>query len=86
MPTKTKALTVRLPLELHHTCCEIAKRRRVSLNALIQESLSTIIMQAKDYSRLYEAFGQLGEDAEESEVEFAAYAQWEVISHDNTSS
>ena len=79
MSTQTKTLTVRLPLPLYHASSEIAKRRQISLNALVQEGLSAI-MKSEEYARLYEAFGQLGEDAEESDVEFAVHAQWEVIS------
>jgi len=82
MPKRIKTLTVRLPLELHQAISEIANRRQISLNALVQESLSTQI-QAGDYACLYEAFGQLGEDEEESDVEFAAHAQWEVVSRDD---
>lgn len=76
---KTKTLTVRLPLDLYQAGSEIAKRRQISLNALIQEGL-TAMMKAEEYTRLYEAFGQLGEEAEESDVEFASHAQWEVVS------
>ncbi|MCS6860730.1 MAG: hypothetical protein NZT92_10480 [Abditibacteriales bacterium] len=77
MPT-TKTLTVRLPLDLYQASSEVAKRRRISLNALVQEGLHAV-MRAEDYARLYEAFGQLGEDAEQSDVEFAIPAQWEVV-------
>jgi hypothetical protein len=80
MPTTTKTLTVRLPLDLYQASSEVAKRRHISLNALVQEGLNAV-MQAEDYTRLYEAFGQLGDDAEESDVEFAAHAQWEVVRH-----
>jgi hypothetical protein len=79
MPTETKTLTVRLPMDIYQASAEIAKRRRISLNALVQEGL-TAVMKEEEYTRLYEAFGQLGEDAEESNVEFAAHAQWEVVS------
>ena len=84
MSTKTKALTIRMPLELHQACQEVARRRQISLNALIQEGL-VAIMKSEEYSRLYHAFGQLGEDPEESDVEFAAHAQWEVVNHDERS-
>lgn len=83
MPGTTKTLTVRLPLELYQASSEVANQRRISLNALVQEGLNTIL-QAENYTRLYEAFGQLGEDAEESDVEFAAHAQWEVVRRGDT--
>ena len=79
MATTTKALTVRLPAELYQQGGEIAKRRGLSLNALLQEGLRTVLKQDED-QRLYEAFGELGEDAKEADVEFAAEAQWEVVS------
>lgn len=79
MPTKTRTLTVRLPLDLYQAGSEVAKQRQISLNALIQEGLAAI-MKAEEYARLYEAFGQLGEEMEESDMEFASHAQWEVVS------
>ena len=84
MSAHTKSLTIRLPLELHRACQKVAQRRQISLNALIQEGLHAI-MKSEEYTRLYHAFGQLGEDAEESDVEFAAQAQWEVLSRDESS-
>jgi len=79
MRSATKALTVRLPLDIYHASAEVAKRRKMSLNALVREGL-TALLRDEEYADLYEAFGQLGEDAEESNVEFAAHAQWEVVS------
>ncbi len=51
MSTQTKTLTVRLPLPLYHASSEIAKRRQISLNALVQEGLSAI-MKSEEYARL----------------------------------
>lgn len=79
MPTATKALTVRMPTGLYEASAAMAKRRKVSLNALVQQGLSGLL-KTEEYARLYEAFGELGEDTEESDVEFAAHAQWEVAS------
>lgn len=76
----TKALTVRLPADLYHTSSELARRRKVSLNTLIQEGLAAIL-NAEEEARLYEAFGELGEDAEGADVEYALPAQWEVLRH-----
>jgi len=78
MPTTTKTLTIRLPFDLYQAISAVAKQRRISFNALAQEGLSAIL-QAEDDAKLYEAFGQLGADAEEANVEFAATAQWEVV-------
>lgn len=78
MSVRTKAFTVRLPEDLYRASAEVAKRRKVSLNSLVQEGLDVILKEER-YSQLYEAFGQLGEDAEMTDVEFAAEAQWEVV-------
>jgi hypothetical protein len=77
MPS-TKALTIRLPADLYHTSSELARRRQVSLNTLIQEAL-VAVLKADEEARLYDAFGQLGEDPEEADVEYALSALWEVI-------
>jgi predicted transcriptional regulator len=82
MPS-TKAFTVRLPADLYHTSSELARRRQVSLNALIQEALAAIL-KAEEVARLYEAFGELGEDAEEASVEYALPAQWEILRRGNS--
>lgn len=78
MASPTKTVTIRLPIELYETSSAIAKRRRVSLNSLVQEGLNAI-KQADENARLYEAFGELGEDGEECDVEFAMPAQCEVV-------
>jgi hypothetical protein len=51
----------------------------MSVNALVQEGL-TVLLKREEYARLYDAFGELGKDAQESDVEFASDAQWEVVS------
>jgi hypothetical protein len=78
MSTATKALTIRLPLDLYQTTSNIAERRQISLNALIQEALGALSA-AEEEARLYEEFNLLGEDSEECDVEFAIHAAWEVI-------
>ena len=79
MPTTAKTLTIRLPFDLYQAISAVAKQRHISFNALVQESLSTLL-KAEEDARLYEAFGQLGAAAEEANVEFAVAAQWEVVS------
>lgn len=79
MLSETKSLTVRLPADLYRASKRIAEKKRISFNALVQEGL-TAAMQQDEYARLYEAFGELGEDREECDIEFAAQAQWEVVS------
>ncbi len=78
MSGRIKTLTLRLPLDLYGMSRRMAEGRRVSLNALVREGLDRIAKEA-EYARLYEAFGQLGEDAEACDVEFAVPAQWEAI-------
>lgn len=78
MSIAIKTLTVRLPISIYRAGSEIARRRNMSFNALVQEGLSAILKE-EEYARLYDAFGQLGEDVEESNIEFAAHAQWEVV-------
>lgn len=76
MSVRAKALTVRLPEDLYRASAEVAKRRKVSLNSLVREGLG-IILREEHYVRMYEAFGQVGEDANMTEVEFAVDAQRE---------
>jgi hypothetical protein len=72
MNEKRKAMTVRLPEGLYRAGVSAARRRRVSMSRLLQESL-----REEEQAHLSEAFGRLGE-GEEREVEFAARAQGEV--------
>jgi predicted transcriptional regulator len=83
MPGATKTLTIRLPIELYRASSEIARRRCISLNRLVQQGLTAVSQEEED-ARLYEAFGQLGEDVEEADVEYAAHARWEVIRRGDT--
>ncbi len=80
MASPKKSMTIRLPIDLYNSSSEVARRREMSLNALIQEGLN-VLLKKEEYARLYDAFGQLGKDAQESNVEFASHAQWEVIGH-----
>ena len=82
MASPKKSMTIRLPIDLYESSSEVAKRRETSLNALIQEGLNALLKK-EEYTLLYDAFGQLGKDEAESNVEFASHAQWEVIRHDD---
>lgn len=81
MRTKAKAMTIRLPQALYRAGREMAKRRRVSLNQLVQESLQETIDEEKK-QQLYHEFTLLGQDTAECDVEFAFEAQREVIMRD----
>lgn len=76
--TATTTISVRLPEELHRKSREIAKRRNLSLNTLVQESLAAAI-QAEEDLLFYESFTLLGQDAEMCDVEYALPAQREVM-------
>jgi hypothetical protein len=73
-----KTLTVRLPHRLYDAARAAAQRRDISLNALVQQGLENISKQEEE-EKLYEAFGMLGSDADEADVEFAIPAQREVV-------
>ena len=80
MATATRALTVRVPIALYQQGTALAKRRHLSMNALIQQALGALIKE-EESRKLYEAFGRLGDDVDETDVEFAAQAQWEMVGH-----
>jgi hypothetical protein len=75
------AFTVRLPRKLYRASSAAAKRRKVSLNRLVQESLAAAI-RAEDDKRLYEEFTLLGQDKELTDVEYAFEAEQEVVLRD----
>jgi len=76
-----KPLTVRLPAELYEVATAIAHKKCVSLNTLIQESLKAMVKEEED-REMYEAYTLLGQDQEECSVEYAIYAQAEVMLSD----
>lgn len=78
MRSSAKTLTIRLPNRLYEIARVIARRRNVSLNALVQKALEQIAKDEKE-ARLYEAFGLLGDHIQVAEVEFALPAQREVL-------
>jgi hypothetical protein len=82
MRIKAKAMTIRLPQALYKAGREMAKRRRMSLNRLVQESLQATI-RTEEEQRLYDAFTLVGQDTAESSVEFAIAAQLEVLERDD---
>jgi len=79
--TKTKALTVRLPMDMYEASSEIARRRQVSMNELVQESLRAAL-KAEERRMLYDAFTELGQHPEECDVEWAFEAFREVVERD----
>lgn len=76
-----KVLTVRMPRAMYDAAAGIAKKREISLNALVQDSLAAAI-EADDYQTRYDAYTLLGQDLEECNVEYAIHAQAEVMLSD----
>ncbi len=74
----TKSITLRLPPELYASGRQIAQERRVSLNALLQESLAETV-RVQRQRKLFDDFTQLGEDADDCDVEYAFPAAAEIV-------
>jgi hypothetical protein len=79
--TNAKSFTVRLAPELYDASAELARKRCVSLNSLIQECLSTAIRVEEEHE-MYDAAELLGQDPDECDVEYAFAAQSEVALRD----
>ena len=78
---KTKAMTVRLPLDLYEAGSKVARRRHVSLNRLVQDSLRAVLKDEADKA-LYDDFTLVALDKDEVDVEYAVEAQREVVFRD----
>ena len=81
--TKSKTLTIRLTPHLFEAARDVAKRRDVSLNALVSESLEAAIRDAQERAR-FEEYTLLGQDVEGCDVTYALAAQTEVMTSDQT--
>ncbi len=79
-PADTKPMTVRLSADLYRAGSELARRRKISMNALVQESLA-VLVRAEEEKRFRDSFTLLGEDAAEAGVDFAFAAQSHVVLH-----
>jgi hypothetical protein len=79
--SRANAITVRLPLDLYQATRKLAKKHRVSMNKLLQESLRARL-RAKDEQALYDAFTRVGTD-EDSNVDYAFEAQMECTWESN---
>jgi hypothetical protein len=77
-----RTLSVRVPETIYSEARKLAENRKISLNALVSETLSKAVEAAHDIE-MYEAATLLGRDAEMSSVEFAFSAQSEIaLSHE----
>ena len=77
----SKSLTVRITPELYSAASNLARKRAVSLNTLMQESLAAIVRAAEEQAR-YDAYTLLAQDVEGCDAEYAIHAQSEVMQHD----
>lgn len=77
----SRSLTVRLKPDLLAAAARLAKKREMSLNSLIQESIARQVKEQED-RELFEAFEAMGSFQEDSNVEYAIHAQAEVMLHD----
>jgi hypothetical protein len=73
----TKSVTFKLPEQLYVASSAVARRRRISMDTLLQESLASVIREEEQV--LYDSFTVLGDDPEGTDVEFAFLAQVEAI-------
>ena len=78
-----KTLTLRLTPDLYFAAQRVARRRAVSLNTLLQESLASTL-RAEEERQRYEDYSLLGQEAEICEAEYAIHAQAEVMLHADT--
>ncbi|HLV78725.1 MAG TPA: hypothetical protein VKT32_00545 [Chthonomonadaceae bacterium] len=69
--------SVRIAEDIYREAEQIARRRNISFNALVQEALKKEIEAAQD-REMYEAATLLGQDAEMCDVDYAFAAQAEV--------
>ncbi len=74
--TTPRALTVRLPADLYAAAAALARQRRQSINALLQDSLTSTVRTAEDHE-LYEAFQRFGGHPD-GDVTYADQAQAEL--------
>lgn len=75
---RIRRVRVRLPKALYRASLETAKSLLISMGALVKRGLISVVRE-QEQSELYDAFTLAGEDAEESDVGYAIYAQSEVM-------
>ncbi len=70
-----KAVTVRIPEEIHRECQRFSRRRKESMNSFLIEGARKMIAEEKR-RLLYDAFS---EAADKGDVDFAFVAQSEIL-------
>ena len=73
----TRAITLRLQEPVYERIRQMAAQRSISFNALVEESLAARI-EAEERARLFEAFTDVGNARDETDVEFALLPQRET--------
>lgn len=76
--TSVHTASVRIPENVFRESEKIARRRKISFNALVQQALLREI-EAEQEREMYEAATLLGMDAASCDVDYALYAQSEVM-------
>lgn len=74
----SKTLTVRLSPELYSAAQDTARIKKISLNALLQESLAAAVRASEEQAR-YDGYTTLGRDAENCRMDYVETAQREVM-------
>ena len=72
------ALTVRLPDQVYRAARNMAERRGISINRLVQEAIAEKAKASLE-ERLSRAYDALAEDSSEVDVEYAFAVQAEAI-------
>lgn len=84
METSTvRQLTLRLPEPLYWTLKQLASKRNISMNRLMQQSIEALV-QEDEAGKIQAAYESIGKDAEESDVEIFFSAQQEVVNRDDS--
>ena len=81
--SKFKPLSLRLDPGLHRSITKIASQRNISINALVHEQLEQAVRVEETKAR-YDAYTQLGQDEELCDVDYARFAQAEVMLRDES--
>jgi predicted DNA-binding protein len=77
MSTASQTVTLRLPRELYDRTTELAKKRKKSLNALLQDGVRKLIEEDENRA-LSDGFDLLAQHPEECDVDYAIHAQSEI--------
>jgi hypothetical protein len=78
MASPIKTITIRLPANLYARSAKTAKKKSLSLNSYVQQSLDAALRLEEDQA-LYDAFGRFGADKGGSDVGYAMTAQQEAL-------